>query len=482
MVRNIWAAGRLITKMNVTAAERERQLATEKTGKLIVKFAIPAIISFIVNALYNIFDQVFIGWGVGTIGNAATAVAFPFNTICTALALLLGIGAASNFNLRLGAGKREEAGRVAGAGIFLLAVCGTALSIIVIIFLQPLLYAFGTTDSVYPYALAYTRIVTAGYPLIIFSIGCGQLIRADGSPTYSMICVLSGAILNIGLDALFVFGFKMGIAGAAWATVIGQAVSATLVVRYFFRFKTIKLERRHFKPLAPDVWAILSLGVAAFFNQISMAVVQVAMNNTLTYYGGLSQYGSDIPLACVGVISKVNILFIGFTIGIAQGCQPINGFNYGAKNYGRVKETYTKGLLAATAVSILFFLLFQIFPHAIVSIFGQGSELYFEFAERYMRIFMLLTFINGIQPVTANFFTSIGKAKVGLFISLTRQLIFLLPLILILPLFWGIDGLMYAGPVADGIAGILAIAFALREMRLLTRAQQEKDRALESPA
>ncbi|MEL7603980.1 MAG: MATE family efflux transporter [Bacillota bacterium] len=465
--------------MNATPEtnNREQLLATEKTGKLILKFAIPAIISFLVNAAYNIVDQIFIGQGVGIYGNGATNVAFPFNIVCTALALLLGIGAASNFNLRLGAGRREEAGRVAAAGLFLLAVCGTALAALIYIFLTPLLYAFGATENVFPYALTYTSIVTAGYPLIIFTIGGGHLIRADGSPTYSMICVLSGAILNTILDPLFIFGFHMGIAGAAWATVIGQLVSAVLVVRYFFRFKTMKLEQKHFRPSGRDVMAILSLGVAAFFNQISLAVVQMLMNNALTFYGAQSQYGADIPLACVGVISKVNTLFLGFTIGIAQGCQPINGFNYGAKNYGRVKETYTKGLFAATGVSILFFLAFQLFPREIVSIFGQGSALYFQFAERYMRIFMLLTFINGIQPVTANFFTSIGKAKVGLFISLTRQLIFLLPLILLLPLFYGIDGLMVAGPVADSIAAILAIAFALRELRLLTLAQKERNAA-----
>lgn len=449
-------------------------LATEKTGKLILKFAIPAIISFLVNSLYNIVDQIFIGQGVGMFGNAATNVAFPLNTICTALALLLGVGSASNFNLRLGAGKKQEAAHVAGTGIFLLTVCGTALSVIVIIFLKPLLYAFGTTGNVFPYAFTYTSIVTAGYPLVIFSTGCSQLVRADGSPAYSMICVLSGAVLNTILDPLFIFGFHMGIAGAAWATVIGQAVSAALVLRYIFRFKTIKLGKKYFKPLAGDVRAILSLGVASFFNQISMAVVQIAMNNTLTYYGAMSRYGSDIPLACVGVISKVNILFIGFTIGIAQGCQPINGFNYGAKNFGRVKETYSKALIAATGISVLFFLAFQIFPREIVSIFGQGSETYYQFAERYFRIYMLLTFINGIQPVTANFFTSIGKAKFGLFISLTRQLILLLPLILVLPIFFGIDGLMFAGPFADGIAAILTGIFAFREMRILTRLDKNR--------
>ncbi len=462
--------------MNTSLAAQKNPLATENTGKLIMKFAIPAMISFLVNALYNIVDQIFIGQGVGMYGNAATNVAFPFNTVCTALALLLGIGAASNFNLRLGAGKDDEAANVAGTGLFLLAVSGIAITALTYIFLKPLLYAFGATENVYPYAYTYTSIVSAGYPLIIFTIGCGQLVRADGSPTYSMLTVLSGAIINTILDPIFIFGLNMGMAGAALATVIGQAFSAFMAARYIFRFKSVRLSRQHFRVRSQDFKAIISLGLPSCFNQISMAVVQITMNNALIHYGAMSRYGADIPLASVGVISKINILFVGLTIGIAQGCQPIIGFNYGAKNYNRVRETYIKGLLAATAISIFFFTVFQIFPRQIVSIFGQGSELYFQFAERYLRIFMLLTFINGIQPVTANFFTSIGKARVGLFISLTRQIIFLLPLILILPTIFGIDGLMYAGPVADASAVILAFIFALRELRLLSAAQADVDK------
>lgn len=455
-------------------------LATEKISRLIPKFAIPAIISFLVNSLYNIVDQIFIGQGVGMYGNEATNVAFPLTTISTAIALLLGIGSASNFNLCMGEGRREKAGHIAGNGIALLAVCGIALAAVMLIFLKPLLYAFGSTESVLPYASAYTGIIALGIPMITFSTGASQFVRADGSPAYSMICVLSGVIVNTILAPLFIFAFNMGMAGAAWATVTGQAVSAALVISYLFRFKSVKLKKTCLKPTFSNFKAIVSLGCASFFNQLAMAAVQITMNNTLTYYGAASQYGSDIPLACVGVISKVNILFIGFTIGIAQGCQPIIGFNYGAKNYGRVKETYTKALILATAVSIIAFAAFQIFPRDIVSIFGQGSETYYQFAERYFRIFMLLTFVNGIQPVTANFFTSIGKAKVGLLISLTRQILFLLPLILIFPAFFGIDGVMYSGPVADAAAVVLAVIFVVKEMRLLTCAQLKQERCVEA--
>jgi Na+-driven multidrug efflux pump len=457
-------------------------LGTEKVGKLILKFAIPAIISFLVNSLYNIVDQIFIGQGVGMYGNAATNVAFPITITSTAIALLLGIGSASNFNLKLGEGHKEQAGHFAGTGIFLLAVFGSALGISVLLFQKPLLFALGTTKNVLPYALEYTSIVAIGLPFITFSIGAGQLIRADGSPGYSMICVLSGAILNTLLDPLFIFVFRMGMAGAAWATVIGQLVSVSLTIGYFFRFKAVKLARKYFKPEAKNIRAILALGSAPFFNQVAMAAVQITMNNSLAYYGAMSQYGADIPLACVGVITKVNILFLGFTIGIAQGCQPINGFNYGAKKFERVKKTYIKAISAATGISIVAFLAFQIFPREIVSVFGQGSETYFKFAERYFRIFMLLTFVNGIHPVTANFFTSIGKAKAGLMITLTRQILFLLPLILIFPVFFGIEGIMYAGPIADGAAAVVAIAFASREIKNLSRLHREQALSLETAA
>lgn len=295
--------------------------------------------------------------------------------------------------------------------------------------------------------------------------GGNHLIRADRSPAYSMTCMLTGAILNTILDPLFIFGFHLGIKGAAWATVIGQVVSGFLVILYFCRFRKLQMTKEMMKPKGRYLKMIASLGVASCINQISMAAVQITMNNTLRYYGAASVYGTDIPLACVGVISKVNMVFMAICIGISQGCQPIWGFNYGAGSYARVKETYYKAFRISLVIGILFFLCFQFFPRQLVGIFGTGSEEYFRFAERYFRIFMFLTFLNGIQPMSSGFFTSIGKAKLGIAVSLTRQVVFLLPLILIFPIFMGIDGVMYAGPIADGAAALVAIICAVREIR-----------------
>lgn len=440
-------------------------LATERIDKLIAKFAIPAIISMLVSSLYNIVDQIFIGQGVGMLGNAATNIAFPISIICTATALLLGIGSASNFNLKSGAGESEEASKIVGTGLAMLVICGVIIAVVVLFFLDPLLQLFGVTPDVLPYAQDYTGITAFGIPFLILTTGGNHLIRADRSPTYSMACMLTGAIINTILDPLFIFGFHWGIKGAAWATIIGQIISGILVIVYFLRFRKLELNWSMLRPKGKYLRAIVSLGMASCINQIAMAIVQIVMNNTLRYYGAESMYGTDIPLACVGVISKVNMVFMAICIGISQGCQPIWGFNYGAGQYDRVKQTYKKAFQISLTIGIIFFLCFQLFPRQLVSIFGTGSEEYFRFAERYFRIFMFMTFINGIQPMSSGFFTSIGKAKLGIVVSLTRQIIFLLPLILIFPLFMGIDGVMYAGPIADGAAAIVAIGYSVRELK-----------------
>mgnify|MGYP004470206219 FL=1 len=448
-------------KENIQA---KNPLGTAPVGGLIRKFAIPAIISMLVSAMYNIVDQIFIGQGVGMLGNAATNVAFPVTTIATAMALLLGIGGASNYNLEMGAGREKKASGIAGTALSSLAISGAVLCVIVVLFLKPLLTLFGATKDVMPYAVDYTGITALGLPFYILSVGGNHVVRADRSPTYSMACVTAGAVINTILDPLFIFGFGWGIKGAAWATVIGQVVSGILVVVYFWKFRKMYLEKSMLKPRLHYLKAITALGLASCINQIAMALVQIVLNNILRYYGAASIYGSDIPIACVGVISKVNQVFMAICIGISQGCQPIWGFNYGAEKYSRVRQTYRYSVTACTVIATGFFLCFQLFPHQIVGIFGTGSDLYFQFAERYLKIYMFMTFANGIQPMSSGFFTSIGKAKLGVVMSLTRQVIFLLPLIVIFPLFMGIDGVMYAGPIADAAAFALAIIFARREL------------------
>ena len=446
----------------------ERQinpLGAEPIGKLLARFAIPSIIAMLVSSLYNIVDQFFIGRSVGMLGNAATNVAFPLSITCTAISLLCGIGGAANFNLSMGRKEKEKAVSFAGGAIGMMLILGVVLCVVSEIFLEPMMRAFGATDQVLDYALLYTGITAYGFPFLIVTTGGSNLIRADGSPKYSMLCTLVGAIINTILDPLFIFGFDMGMAGAAWATIIGQIVSGLMVLGYLTRFKTVHIPLKSLLPSKAAWIPILSLGMAPFFNQIAMMIVQVVMNNTLTYYGAQSAYGSDIPLACVGIISKVGMIFFAIVIGISQGIQPIISYNYGAEKYERVKSTYKKAVTAAIGISIVAFFLFQLMPRQIIGIFGSGSEEYFLFAEKFFRIYMFFTFINGIQPITANTFTSIGKAGKGIFLSLTRQIIFLLPLLIILPFFIGIEGVMFSAPIADGVAAVLCIFFIVKEFK-----------------
>ena len=454
---------------------QDNPLAFESTGRLIAKYSVPSVIAMLVSSLYNIVDQIFIGQGVGMLGNAATNVAFPFVNVCIALSLLIGIGGASNFNLNMGRGKNEKAKSFAGTSISLLILSGLALSIFSLLFLKPILIAFGSTKQVFPYALTYTRITALGFPFLIATNGFCNLIRSDGSPRYSMVVMVTGAVINTCLDPLFIFGFHWGIAGGAAATVIGQAVSCVMAAVYLTRFRTMKLTKDCLKIKADNLKDIVSIGIASFFNQIAMMAVQIALNNTLAYYGALSSYGSDIPLACAGVIIKVNAFVMAFAIGIAQGCQPILGFNYGAQLYSRVRDTLKKEIITVTAIFSAAFICFQLIPRQIVSIFGEGSAAYFHFAERYFRIYLFMVFINGLQPIVSNFFSSIGKAWKGIFLSLTRQILFLLPLILLLPIFLGIDGVMYAGPIADGIAAVTAFFLGRHEFIQMQKLETSQD-------
>lgn len=440
-------------------------LGVEKTGVLLRQFAIPSIIAMLVSSLYNIVDQFFIGRSVGELGNAATNISFPLSISCVAIALLFGIGGASAFNLHMGKGEKDKAVYFMGNALVMLFGCGLFLCMITQIFLEPMLRFFGSPDNVLDYAKIYTRIVSIGFPFLILTTGGGHLIRADGRPKISMLCNLTGALINTVLDAVFVFVCRWGMAGAAAATVIGQVVSACLAVWYLAHCKSVTLERQHLILQKDKVSMIATLGAAPCSNQIAMMVVQIVMNKSLKYYGSLSSYGESIPIACAGIITKVNQVFMSFIIGLSQGLQPIVSFNYGARQYERVKKGYFQAIGVAFGMALAAFCMFQFLPRQIISIFGNGSEEYYRFAVNYFRIFLFFTFANGIQPISSNFFTAIGKPKRGVFLSLTRQILFLLPLLLIFPLFMGIDGIMYAGPVADFLAAVVTVVMISRELR-----------------
>lgn len=435
---------------------------------LIAKFAIPSIISMIVNAAYNITDQIFIGHVVGMLGNAATNVTFPVVTLTIAFSQLIGVGTAANFNISLGAKREDQAKQVIGTGLTLMSVVGILIMCIVLLLKTPIPLLCGATENSLSYSQLYLGITAFGIPFLLFSSAGSHLIRADGSPAYSMTCTVIGAVLNIFLDWLFMFIFHWGIQGAAAATITGQIISFLLCLLYFTRFKTFQITRKILGLRLEYVLQIAKLGTSNFINQTIMMLVNIVMNNTLKYYGALSVYGSDIPLAVSGVIAKLNSILSAFSVGLAQGCQPIWGFNMGAKNYKRVKEAYKKALFAALLISIAAFLLFQLFPRQIVSIFGSGDQLYFQFAERYMRIFMMMVCVFGVQPLSVNYFTGTGNVRQGILLSLSRQGFFLIPLLLLLPLCFGLDGALYAGPIADFLAFALSLTLVSLNFKKLS--------------
>ena len=436
-------------------------------GSLMMKFAIPSIIGMLVSALYNMVDQLFIGNAVGPLGNAATGIAFPFTTSCMAIALMFGIGGASCFNLTLGMGDKKKAPFYAGNALSMLVILGVIISAVTLIFLTPLLKCFGATPAVLPYAKEYVRYTALGFPFLILTTGGGHLVRADGSPKMTMICNITGAVINTALDAVFVLGLGWGMKGAAIATVIGQLVSAIIVIVYCINFKTVFLFGMHLIPSFHVVRRICSIGMASCFNQLAISIVQIVLNNSLRHYGALSKYGADDPIAVASIVMKVNMIVFSIVIGLAQGTQPIESFNYGAQKYDRVKSAFWMAIKAGAAISLVAFVCFQLFPKQILGLFANddASEGYYEFGAKFFRISLFFTWLNCLQPIISTFFTSIGKPIKGVFLSLTRQILFFVPLLIILPVAFAVDGIIYSGPLADLLSAVVAILMAKGEFR-----------------
>ena len=451
---------------------KELNLAKDKINKLILSFAIPCVISMLINSVYNIVDQIFIGKGVGTLGNAATNVIFPLVIIFNALAGLVGNGAAANLSLKLGENKKDDASKSIGQAVSLTMLIAVLVSVIAYIFLPQLVYLFGCTESVYEYAIDYGRIIVLGAPFMLIYSSLSSIIRADGSPKYSMVMLVIGAVINIILDPIFIFSLGMGVKGGALATVIGQIVSFVIAVLYLRKVKSVKLEKKDFK-LDKAVFRILSLGLSSFITQATILVLFIFMNNIMTKLGAKSKFGSDIPLSVYGVISKINSLYISTVLGISIGSQPIIGFNYGAGNELRVKETIKKVLKINFIVGIFFNLIFLLFPRQIAGIFISTSDpsynLFMEFATIMCHSFLLVIALNALEMTTSIVIQSLGNVIKSTAVTFIRQIILLIPISLLLAFVFnkGIYGVLYAGCIADIICFIITIFILKSEYKKL---------------
>ena len=452
--------------------QQENILGYEKIGKLIRKFSIPCIISLLVNSLYNIVDQIFIGWGVGYLGNGATNVVFPLTMIALAFSLMFGDGSSSYLSLKLGEKKQKEASKGVENGIFLSALIAIIICVISFIFLPQILNLFGCTDALRSYALDYGYIIVIGLPFMMIGTTLNSIIRADGNPKYAMISMVSGAILNTILDPIFIFVFNMGVKGAAIATIISQILTAILNILYIRKFKSVKVNIKEFKPEFKVMKKVSMLGISSFITQMSIVFVIATENNLLSKYGAQSKFGSEIPITVLGIVMKINQILNSIIIGITSGAQPIIGYNYGAQKYDRVKKTLKTVLGVSVIISTIAFVLFQTIPDKLISIFGSGDGLYMEFACIAFRTYLMLCIFNGIQIPSGIFFQAIGKSGKSAVLSLSRQIALLIPSMIILGQIFGVTGVLYAGPVADGLSFIISATLLILEIKNLGKNNQ----------
>ena len=454
--------------------KEENILGYEKIGKLIKKFSIPCIISLLVNSLYNIVDQIFIGWGVGYIGNGATNVVFPITMLCLAFALMFGDGSSAYLSLKLGEKNKKEASKGVLNGILISVIVAVLLCAIIIGFLPQILNLFGCTEALRNDAMGYGFFVALGLPFMMIGTTLNSIIRADGSPKYSMASMVTGAILNIILDPIFIFVFKMGVEGAAIATTISQFVTFAMNVAYLRRLKTIKITKKDIRLKPSVVLKVSMLGISSFITQMSIVLVIAFENNLLGKYGAESEFGSEIPITVLGIVMKISQILNSIIIGIAVGAQPILGYNYGAQNYDRVRKALKYVLGLSLIVSTIAFLLFQLIPDKLILIFGSGNELYIEFACYAFRTYLMLCICNGIQIPAGIFFQAIGK-------GVKSAVIFLIPAMVIFGATFGIHGILYAGPLADGLAFVVASVLLILQVRKLKNVENSNKPLITNP-
>lgn len=431
--------------------EYKNPLGEEKVSKLLVKFSVPAIIGMVINALYNVVDRIFIGNSpdLGTNGIAGITIGFPIMIILLAIGILFGIGGATLFSMKLGQKKPDEAENTLGNAFIMLIASGILFTVLGQIFLKPLLSAFGASETVLPYAVEYMRIIFFGSAFQIISMGLNNFIRADGNPKIAMLTMFLGAGTNIVLDPIFIYVFKMGMTGAALATILSQLISTIWVIQYFLGHRSKnKLKVKYMMPNLHIITKMTSLGLPGFLMQLSNSLLNAILNKNLMIYGG------DIAITAMGIINSIQTILLMPIIGLNQGVQPIISFNFGAKKYNRVKEAAKLGIIASTVIVVVGFIVVRIFPTAMIAFFNKDVEL-LKFGEYALLTWFLFLPVIGFQIIAANFFQAIGRSKSAMFLTLTRQVILLIPALIIFPKFWGINGLLHAAPFADLLSAIL---------------------------
>ena len=447
----------------------ENPLGVRPVKGLLFSFSIPAIISCLVNSVYNIVDQIFIGQGVGYLGNAATTIAFPLMTIIMAFATLIGSGGSAYAALRLGEGRKREALLTLNNLLVIAIGLGILLAVAGLIFLKPILTLFGATETTMPYAIDYTSIVLIGVPFSMVSIALSSMARTDGHPRMSMYGILIGAALNTVLDPIYIFVLDWGVKGAAIATVTAQFVSTVVLCYYFLKKGRMRFTRRYMKPVGRVWYKIFSLGISSGITALVACIMQVVMNNSLVYYGNQTEITGDVALSAMGIVMKIAMILASVCIGFGIGAQPILGFNLGAKKYARVRHTYLLAVSIATASILIGWAVCQLAPHLVLSLFGKENQTFTDFAVRCLRIYLGGIFCAGFQIVSTNYFQATGQPLKASLLSMLRQLILLIPMLLILPLFFGLNGLLYAAPCADIGSAVIVALFILPEMRKLNR-------------
>nr|WP_308758469.1 MATE family efflux transporter [uncultured Anaerotignum sp.] len=447
----------------------ENPLGVRPVKRLLFSFSIPAIISCLVNSVYNIVDQIFIGQGVGYLGNAATTIAFPLMTIIMAFATLIGSGGSAYAALRLGEGRKREALLTLNNLLVIAIGLGILLAATGLIFLKPILTLFGATETTMPYAIDYTSIVLMGVPFSVISIALSNMARTDGHPRMSMYGILIGAALNTVLDPIYIFVLDWGVKGAAIATITAQFVSTVVLCYYFLKKGRMRFTRRFMKPVGRVWYKIFSLGISSGITALVACIMQVVMNNSLVYYGNQTEITGDVALSAMGIVMKIAMILASVCIGFGIGAQPILGFNLGAKKYTRVRHTYLLAVSIATGSILIGWAVCQLAPHLVLSLFGKENQTFTDFAVRCLRIYLGGIFCAGFQIVSTNYFQATGQPLKASLLSMLRQLILLIPLLLILPLFFGLNGLLYAGPCADIGSAVIVALFILPEMRKLNR-------------